>query len=194
MRPRRFSAKGWIVEVLLTNDVPSLGLANEVVNVKDGYARNYLLPNRMAILATDAIKIERASKIGKALERKKERMSVAQELADRMSRLTLVFTRKSSDEGRLFGSVTKSDIADLLQKDHSIEIDKRSLYLPQALKQVGISEVKIRLEAGVSAYLSVSVGADEEVQIKEVSVPVVSIPDAKEQAKGEGSQEAEEGA
>jgi len=172
------------VEVLLMNDVPSLGLENEVVNVKDGYARNFLLPNRMAILATDSVRKERASKIEKALERKKERMSVAQELADRMSRLTLSFTRKSSEEGRLFGSVTKSDIVESLQNDHLIEIDRRSLYLPQALKQVGVSEVKVRLEAGVSAYISVAVAAEDDGQV----VEAVSQSPAPEEPQ-EGGQE-----
>ena len=82
------------MELILTKDVATLGIANEVVRVKDGYARNYLLPNKLAIIATKASRIERASKIKKALERKKERLSQAQELADRMSRIHIEFTRK----------------------------------------------------------------------------------------------------
>jgi len=143
------------VEVLLNEDIPSLGISNEVVVVKDGYARNFLLPQGLAIVATDAVKKERAHKIAKAIKRKEERISQAQELAERMENIYIEFERKSSEEGKLFGSVTKGDIVEELDKTHLIQIDRKQIHLDSPLKQVGENPVKIRLETGVSAFLSV---------------------------------------
>jgi large subunit ribosomal protein L9 len=148
------------VEVLLTEDIPSLGISNEVVIVKDGYARNYLLPQGLAILATAAVKKERAKKIAKAMERKEERMSQAQELADRMARIHIDFERKSSEEGKLFGSVTKGDIVEELENTHLIKIDRKQIHLENPLKMIGENQIRIRLESGISANLVVMINPE----------------------------------
>lgn len=143
------------MEVLLNKDIPSLGISNEVVVVKDGYARNYLLPQGLAVIATDALKKERAQKIALATKRKEERISEAQQLAERMEKISIQFERKSSEEGKLFGSVTKDDIVEDLQKTHLISVDRKQIHMDSPLKQVGEIQIKIRLESGVSAFLNV---------------------------------------
>jgi len=145
------------MELILTKDVPALGIADEVVRVKPGYARNYLLPNKLAVVATPAAVKERSGRIAKALERKKQQLAQANELAERISRISVTFTRKSSEEGRLFGSVTKEDIANQLKEVHFIELDRRIISMETPIKTVGESVVRVRLDSGVSALLTVIV-------------------------------------
>lgn len=145
------------MELILTQDVPNVGIANEVVRVKDGFARNYLLPRKLAVVATSASVNERAAKIQKAKERKAIRLAEASELAERMSRLKVSFERKASEEGRLFGSVTKEDIVSALADLHHITIDRKQMHLPLALKTLGETQVKIRLETGISGILVVEI-------------------------------------
>jgi len=164
------------MELILTKDVPSLGIANEVVRVKPGYARNYLLPNHLAIVATPGAVKERAGKIAKALERKKAQLAQAQELAERISRISISFTRKSSEEGRLFGSVTKEDIADQLKESHFIEVDKRLVSMENPIKLVGEHQVRVRLESGVSSLLTVHViSENHKPQVAESPEPAKEI-------------------
>lgn len=145
------------MELILTKDVPALGIADEVVRVKPGYARNYLLPNKLAVVATPAAVKERSGRIAKALERKKQQLAQANELAERIGRISVTFTRKSSEEGRLFGSVTKEDIANQLKEVHFIELDRRIISMETPIKTVGESVVRVRLDSGVSALLTVIV-------------------------------------
>ena len=145
------------MELILTQDVPNVGIANEVVRVKDGFARNYLLPRKLAVIAPSASVNERAAKIQKAKERKAIRLAEASELAERMSRLKVSFERKASEEGRLFGSVTKEDIVSALAELHHITIDRKQMHLPTALKTLGETQVKIRLETGISGVLDIEI-------------------------------------
>ena len=145
------------MELILTQDVPNVGIANEVVRVKDGFARNYLLPKQLAVIATSASVNERSAKILKAKERKAIRLAEASELAERMSRLKVTFERKASEEGRLFGSVTKEEIVSALAELHHITIDRKQMHLPTALKTLGETQVKIRLETGISGILAVEI-------------------------------------
>lgn len=160
------------MELILTQDVPNVGIADEVVRVKDGFARNYLLPRKLAVIATSATVKERAVKIQKAKERKAIRLAEASELAERMSRLKVSFERKASEEGRLFGSVTKEDIVSVLAELHHITIDRKQMHLPVALKALGEVQVKIRLETGISGILNVEIvpegGTPTPVETKEL--------------------------
>ncbi|PCJ17235.1 MAG: 50S ribosomal protein L9 [Candidatus Cloacimonadota bacterium] len=163
------------MELILTKDVLTLGYANEIVNVKPGYARNYLLPNNFAMISTPAARKDRASKIVKAEELREVRFGDAEQLADRLARISVAFTRKSSEEGKLFGSVTKEDIVTDLKEKHMIEVDKKQLHLAVAIKTIGEFPVKVRLETGISGILTVTVTAEvEEVVAEVVEAPAVS--------------------
>ena len=149
--------------VLLREDVDNLGGRGEIVRVKAGYARNYLLPQGIAMLATKGnvrqIELERASLLKKAAQDK----STAEAQAEQMSSIALRFERKSGDTGQLFGSVTTMDIAQALQ-DKGYEIDRRRVILKDTIKETGEYTVQVRLHREVVLDVPVTVvaeGADE---------------------------------
>lgn len=144
------------MKIILMDDVPSLGRRGEVRDVSDGYARNYLLPHRLALQATAAnlknleqIKVRQDAAAAKLTAQ-------AQEQARAIEALHLAEARQASDEGRLFGSIGKADIAAFLAQ-HGIEIERRRIMLDEPIKAVGEFTVPVRLHAEVTAQLKVSV-------------------------------------
>jgi large subunit ribosomal protein L9 len=140
------------MQVILTQDVENLGKAGELVSVRPGYGRNYLVPNGMAVTATVSNK-NRLEHEKALIERKvaKERAN-ANELAGRINGMTLQFERQVGEDEKLFGSVTSRDIADQLKRAN-VEIDHRWVQLDAPVKALGKYEVPVRLAAGVSAQL-----------------------------------------
>jgi large subunit ribosomal protein L9 len=144
------------MEVILRDHVEHVGNRGEVVKVADGYARNYLLPRKLALPATEANKqwIARERKIAEA--REGEERSGAEALADRLVALDLRIARRVGDNEQLYGSVTNSDIADLL-KEKGFDIDRRKILLPDPLRALGESLVPVKLHRDVTAQLKVTV-------------------------------------
>jgi large subunit ribosomal protein L9 len=140
------------MQLILTQDVENLGKAGELVSVRPGYGRNYLVPRGFAVSATVRNK-NRLDHEKAVIERKitKERAS-ATELANRINGMTLQFERIVGEDEKLFGSVTSRDIADQLKKA-GIEIDHRWVQLEAPVKALGKYETSVRLTAGVSAAL-----------------------------------------
>jgi large subunit ribosomal protein L9 len=142
------------MDVILREDVQHVGRAGELVTVKDGYARNFLIPRGLAVVATAGnrrrIEAERARR---AAHQASQRAS-AEELARRLGDVSLTFTMKAGDGDRLFGSITSADIAARLA-EHGYEIDKRRIELAEPIKLVGIYKVPVRLDAGVHAEVRV---------------------------------------
>jgi large subunit ribosomal protein L9 len=145
-----------IMEVILRDHVDHLGKRGEVVKVADGYARNYLLPRKLALPATDANKqwIARERKIAEA--REGEERGAAESLADRLVVLDLTIARKVGDNDQLYGSVTNADIAELL-KEKGFDVDRRKILLPDPLRTLGESLVPVKLHRDVTAQLKVTV-------------------------------------
>ena len=141
-----------MMQVILTQDVDNLGKAGELVSVRPGYGRNYLVPRGLAVSATvrNKTRLEHEKAV---IERKvaKERAS-ATEIANRMNVMTLQFERMVGEDEKLFGSVTNRDIAEQLKKA-GVEIDHRLIHLDQAVKALGKYETVVRLAAGVTATL-----------------------------------------
>lgn len=150
-------------KILLREDVEHLGGRGEVVKVKAGYARNFLLPQGMATLATKGnvkqIENERAALLKKAANEK----STAELQAGQMNDLSLVFERKAGDGGTLFGSVTSMDIAEAL-KAKGYEIDRRKITLKDAIKETGDYSVGVKLHREVSVNIPVTVRAEGEAE------------------------------
>jgi large subunit ribosomal protein L9 len=144
------------MEVILRQHVDNLGRRGEIVKVADGYARNYLLPRKLALPATTGNKqhVERERKIVEA--REAEEKSQADAIAARLSALTISITRRVGDTEQLYGSVTAVDIADYL-KDKGFEIDRRKLILPEPIKALGEHEVPLKLHREVTVPLKVQV-------------------------------------
>jgi large subunit ribosomal protein L9 len=148
--------------ILLREDVDDLGARGEIVRVRAGYARNYLLPRKLAVEATTnnvkAIEQERAA----LLKKEANERSTAQGQADQLGALVLEFKRKAGEQGALYGSVTSMDIADEL-KQRGYEIDRHRIHLREPLKRLGDFTVPLRLHREVTVDLKVKVAAEGEV-------------------------------
>ncbi|MCY3901025.1 MAG: 50S ribosomal protein L9 [Caldilineaceae bacterium] len=145
------------MKVLLTEDIPSLGLAGEVHTVARGYARNYLLPRREAILATKGA-LKQAEDIRQAAIRKRaQERSNADAQAEVLTGQQLLFNVRAGENDRLYGSITTSDISTRLEDAVEFEVDRRRIALNQPIRELGLYDVTIRLMAEVEATFSVAV-------------------------------------
>ena len=148
-----------MIEVILREDVKTLGRAGEMVRVKPGYARNYLLPQGLAYEATEGNKKRIAGETRARTSRDQAEKSQAQQAATTLSAVTLSLTGKAGEEGKLFGSITSQDVADALARaGHTV--DKRRIELDHPIKTIGEHAVTIRLHPEVHAELRVSVIAE----------------------------------
>jgi large subunit ribosomal protein L9 len=148
------------MEVILTENVKGLGTIGEVVKVKAGYARNYLVPQGLAAEASEG-KLKELDHHKRQLARKAEKLS--QEAADvkaRVEAVELSFVHKASEEGKLFGSVTSMEIAEGLAAQ-GVELDRRKILLDQPIKELGEHEIEIKLNAGVNATVKVNVVSED---------------------------------
>ena len=147
------------MEVILRDHVEHLGRRGEIVKVADGYARNYLLPRKLALPATDANRkwVERERKQAEA--RDLEERGGAEAIAARLNALELTITRTVGENDQLYGSVTNADIAALLG-EKGFEIDRRKILLPDPIKALGENTVPVKLHRDVTAQLKVVVGKD----------------------------------
>jgi large subunit ribosomal protein L9 len=138
------------MQIILTQDVPNLGAAGELVTVRPGYGRNYLVPRGMAVTAT-AANVHKLEHDKRVIAKKvaKERAG-AEALAERINVMTLQFDRQVGEEDKLFGSVTSRDVAEMLKKN-GIEIDHRWVVMDQPVKALGKYEVAVKLGSGVTA-------------------------------------------
>jgi large subunit ribosomal protein L9 len=148
------------MEVILRDHVEHLGRRGEIVKVADGYARNYLLPRKLALPATDANRkwVERERKLAEA--RDVEERGAAAAIASRLNALELQINRRVGENDQLYGSVTNADIAELLTSK-GFEIDRRKILLPDPIKTLGSNTVPVKLHREVTAQLKVSVGKEE---------------------------------
>ena len=151
------------MKVILTQDVKSLGKKDEIVNVNDGYARNFLIPKGLAVEATTAALNEVRMRQAAQKRRKENELAEAQAFQKNLSEITVTIKSKAGSSGKLFGSVTSMDIADRIKKDFNIPIDKKMINLPEAIKTLGTTEVEIRLYQGVIAKVKVKVESNDAV-------------------------------
>jgi len=149
------------MKVILRQDVDNLGEMGSIVNVKNGYARNYLIPRGMAYYASpSALKAFEAEK-KQILKRRAEEKSVADEVAAKIAELQISIPMKVGEEGKLFGSVTSQMIADALGSRGYDYIDKRNIVIEEAIKSLGVFDVKVKLHAEVNATMKIWVISDE---------------------------------
>lgn len=147
------------MEVILKEDVANLGHRGDVVKVADGYGRNFLLPRKLAMQATEANKSVIEQMKAAAARRSATEKAQAEELLVKLEHVALSFTRKSGENGQLFGSVTSSDIAsDLTAK--GFDVDRRKIQLTEPLKNIGDYTISIKLHREVTAHIKVQVVGD----------------------------------
>jgi len=148
------------MEVILREDIEKLGSRGEVVKVAPGFARNFLLPKRLAVPATDANKKIVEQERHAHLRREAKQVSEAQDLAKLVSTVELTVAQKAGDNDQLFGSVTSRDIAELLEKEN-YRIDRRNIQLPEPIRTLGDHKVTIRLHRDVPVEITVHVVKEE---------------------------------
>jgi large subunit ribosomal protein L9 len=149
-----------VVTLILREAVPSLGEVGDVVRVKPGYARNYLLPRRKAILATESRVREVEHNKRVVLEKAAKELKDLEAARDRLSGVALEVSARVGEEGKLFGSVTAAQIVELLA-EKGYKIDRRKIALDEPIKEIGQHAVSIRLHREVVAEISVTVTAEE---------------------------------
>ncbi len=149
------------MKVILLEDVSSLGKMGDSVEVRQGYARNYLIPRKLAVQATSR-NIKSQEHQLQALQKKVEKTRTdAQSIAEKLLGVSLTLTRKAGEAGRLFGSVTNMDIGEALAAE-GIDIDRRNILLEDNIKELGEFEVSIKLHQNVSATVKITVVGEAE--------------------------------
>lgn len=147
------------MKVILNQDVKGQGKKGQLVDVSDGYARNFLLPKGLAKEATKSnINVMEGQAASAEYHRQKE-LEEAQQTADKIKELKVTLTAKAGENGKLFGSITTKDVADALTMQHHIKIDKKKFVLPDGIKTLGVTCVDIKIHPGVVAKLNVEVKA-----------------------------------
>lgn len=145
------------MEVVLLEDVKTLGKKGQIVKVNDGYARNFILPKKLGMEATpknlNDLKLQKANEAKIAAEQ----LAAAKELAAKLAELSITLSIRAGEGGRAFGSVSSKEIAGAIQSQLGLEIDKKKLILPEPLKTFGVHEVPIKLHKEVTGKLAVKV-------------------------------------
>lgn len=149
------------MEVLLLKDLNQLGQAGEVKRVSDGYARNYLIPRGLAVMATPGA-IKQAKKQREAAARRQvKELSQAQALAQVLDGLMVTFQARAGESDRLYGSITNANIAEALEEQVGQEVDRRKIDLEEPLKELGTHAVTIRLAPQAEAKVTVVIEREE---------------------------------
>jgi large subunit ribosomal protein L9 len=147
------------MKVILREDVTSLGKAGDVVEVKLGYGRNYLVPRKMAVIATEASLHHVEHEKTVALARKAKQKAAAGDVAMKLGAAKVTIGRRVGEQDKLYGSVTALDIAEALA-GQGVTIDRRDIHLPEPIKALGEFEVEVKLHSEVTAKIKVTVAAE----------------------------------
>jgi len=149
------------MKVILLEDVRGVGAAGAVASVADGYARNLLLPRKLAIPATEA-NLKNLEQQRQTIHRRQvQQAKTAETMAEKIAGITLTLKAKAGEGGRLYGSITNADIAEALA-EHQIEVDRRAITFPFPIKTVGAHEAKVHLHKDVEATIKLEVVPEEE--------------------------------
>ena len=179
------------MEVILQEDVAHLGHIGEIVKVRDGYARNYLFPRGLAVLA-DKRNLRELEHQKRVVEEKRQRVAAtAQEVAKKMAAVDLQFAARAGDGGKLFGSITNQDIEKQL-RDKGFDVERRRIKLDEPIKSVGAHKVVVTLAAGVPCEITVEVVALDEPKSEETAPATTAASEAGDAAARSGESAAED--
>ena len=147
------------MEIILIQDVANLGYKNDIVKVKDGYARNYLIPNKQAIIANESNRKQLAENLKQQAKKMAQQLADAQALAEKLSAITLTVAAKANEDGKIFGTVTTAQIAEALEAQ-GLNVDKKIITV-EAVKELGEHVAFARLHREVKAEIKLNVVAAE---------------------------------
>lgn len=154
-------------KLLLVEDVEDLGRSGEIVSVKPGFARNFLLPRGFAVVADKGTVRMQARLQKEREERAAQDKAEALQSAEQLSGVTLSTIVKVDHEGHMYGSVNTHDIVELLKSQANIDLEKRAIHLKHPIKEVGVHTIPVKLKEGVTASLTLKVMSEEEQQTTE---------------------------
>lgn len=148
------------MKIILLQDEKKLGKKGDIVEVSEGYARNYVLPKKIGVEATNKnmndLKLQKAN----AEKVAKEQLDAAKQLAEVLAEKTIEVKMKAGEGGKAFGSISSKEISAACKEQHGIEIDKKKIVLPEAIKSFGVYEVSVKLHSQVTGKLKVHVSED----------------------------------
>ncbi|MCX8109758.1 MAG: 50S ribosomal protein L9 [Syntrophorhabdaceae bacterium] len=149
------------MKVILTEDLKGTGKKGDIIDVRDGYGRNYLLPRGLALPASEG-NVKRFEHILQEYEKKKERvLKTAGEVKARLEEITLSIKMKAGQDGRLFGSVTPKDLSETIKKSTGFEIDKKSIKIEEPIKSTGMHTFTVHLEKDINALVKIEVEKED---------------------------------
>jgi large subunit ribosomal protein L9 len=150
------------MKVLLIKDVAGVGKAGEIKKVADGYARNYLIPKGLAVLARPGVARQAEERRQAEARKASQQTADAQALAQQMAQLTVTFKVKAGEQDKLYGSITSGNIVEELEKQLGRELDRRNVLLDQPIKQLGSHQVAVKLASDVTTEVTVVVEREDE--------------------------------
>ena len=145
------------MKVILTQDIKGVGKKDEIINANDGYARNFLLPRKMAVEANSQNMSLLQGRKDAANFRKEQEKENALKVQEKLSRIMLTMKVKAGENGKIFGSITSKEIAQELENQHKISIDKKKILLKDSIKELGIFTVDIKLYEGIIGKLKINI-------------------------------------
>lgn len=149
------------MKVILLEDVKSMGKKGDIVNASDGYARNFLIPKGMAVEANAGnVKQAEQKKQNELVKKEKEREAALQ-LKQEVEKMTVLIKTTAGKNGKLFGSITNKDIAEAMEQQYKLKMDKKKIHLKDPIKDVGHYEAEVKLYPEISAALKVNVSVEE---------------------------------
>jgi len=175
------------MKVILQRDIPKLGRHGDVVTVADGYARNYLLPRQHAVPASGGALKELKARMEREQERIARTLASARAGAEKMENLRLVLVGRVGSGTKLYGSITAQDVADAIQKETGVEIDKRRVGLVDPIKSLGTYTVPVRLHSDVVVQVRVEVMTEEQLEQRRAQEAAVAAASEAERAAAETS-------
>ena len=145
------------MKVVLLKDVKNVGKRDDILNVSDGYARNFLFPQKLAAEATPGTLKEIERKRAAQDAREAEQLAAAQETAAGLKNKVIDLEVKCGDKGRLYGSVTAAEVAEALEKQHGVKVDKRKIDIGDPIREIGVRESSVWLHAGVTTVMKLNI-------------------------------------
>src|SRR5438552_1417235 len=153
------------MKVILQRDIPKVGRHGDIVNVADGYARNYLFPRQLAVSETDGQRKAHQTRMDFEKQRGAKQLGDAEMQADKLRSVTLLLVGKVGSGTKLYGSITAQDVADALQKETEVAIDKRRIGLVDPIKTLGAYTVPVRLLSDLTVPITVEVVTEDQVEL-----------------------------
>lgn len=145
------------MKVILTQDIKGVGKKDEIINANDGYARNFLLPRKLAVEANNQNMSLLQGRKDAASFKKGQEKEAANQIKEKLSKIMLTIKVKAGENGKIFGSITSKEIATELKNQYDIEIDKKKIALKEAIKELGTFNIEIKLYEGIVGKLKINI-------------------------------------